>query len=158
RVLSIDLWWRTLAIATVADRQSTRNTRFFLHVDLRGLDEAGHSPRFTRRLIEAHGLDPARFVLSLTDHGDADPYATRSQATAVARLVTAAKRDGLGIALDQGRGRWSLEAIGELRPGYLTLGESLVRGLGASPKKLAVVRSLVRLAGPFGIRVMASGI
>ena len=73
--------------------------------------------------------------------------------------LAALRRSGFRIALDDaGSGHASLHVLSELRPDYLKISESLVKGLHRDGIKHEIVEMLVRLAGRIGAVTLAEGI
>ena len=103
--------------------------------------------------IRARGGSPESVVIELTEHADVDDLAALADATG------ALQRAGVGVALDDtGTGNNSLERITLLRPDYVKLDQSLVRGCDQSFHLLEIVRILTTFCVALGARVIAEGI
>jgi len=104
-------------------------------------------------LLSASSLSPRDLVLEVSERG-ADPD--------IDRLVSGleALRDrGFGVALDDvGTGYASLATIENVRPDYLKVDVSLVRGVDENLIKQELLSSLVHIARRIGAAVVAEGI
>lgn len=153
RLLDLEHGWRRAAIETVARLPGARDGTFFLNVDTRIVGDPRFAPGTTRALLDAHGLDPARFVLELTER-DPDLGARR-----LAELLPHYSCQGFGIALDDfGTGHASLQALLALRPSVVKLDRELCQGLTADPTKRHLVSALAGFSRQAGIRLVAEGI
>ncbi len=73
--------------------------------------------------------------------------------------VANARASGLGIALDDvGTGWGSLALIERIRPDYIKLDLTLVRGIERNRIKQEILRSVVRIANTMGASIVAEGI
>jgi EAL domain-containing protein (putative c-di-GMP-specific phosphodiesterase class I) len=105
------------------------------------------------RLLMASSLRPRDLVLEVSERGpDNDP----------ARLVAgfeALRKRGFGVALDDvGTGYASLATIEKLRPDYLKVDVSLVRGVDENLIQQELISSLVHIGRRIGAAVVAEGI
>ena len=151
RLLALDRRWRSLAIAEIA-KLGRSEAAWFINVDPRVADESDYKPGFTDALIRAHGLDPSRFVLELTERAARDP-------AAIERVLALYAGQGFRVALDDlGAEQQSFATLLRVRPAILKLDGSLVRGVESDPAR----RNLLCALGEFGARngtiVIAEGI
>lgn len=103
--------------------------------------------------IRARGGPPESVVIELTEHAEV------SDLGALADATTSLRRAGVGVALDDaGTGNNSLERISLLRPDYVKLDRSLVRGCDQSFHLLELVRILTTFCVALGATVIAEGI
>jgi len=66
---------------------------------------------------------------------------------------------GMQYALDDfGSGHANLDMLADLSPQFIKIDKSLVRGIGTSPRRLEILRAMLRMMGAFGGRVIAEGI
>ncbi len=101
------------------------------------------------RCLDAHGLDPARLVIEITETAAIHDMArARAFCEGLARL-------GCAIALDDfGAGFGSFQYL-NLPFDYLKIDGGFIRALPASPKDQLVVQALVGLARGMGTRTIA---
>jgi EAL domain-containing protein (putative c-di-GMP-specific phosphodiesterase class I) len=152
-LLSLDWSWRRAAIRAVAERHAHEDTRFFLNVDTRILDDPEFAPGDTLALLGHYGLPPERFVLELSERGAA-LASDRFQA-----LVEHFRAQGFHIALDDvGAGYSSLNTVVQARPHVLKLDMELVRGVGHDRLRLELVRAFAEFSRRAGIALIAEGV
>lgn len=96
---------------------------------------------------------PENVVIEVTEkHGIRDFKAFR-------RVLDGCRRRGLRIAIDDvGSGFSGLQSIAEIRPEFLKIDMSLVRGIDRDTGKQHVIESLVGLAENLGCKTIAEGI
>lgn len=143
--LGLDLERATLEAALVA--ATGLSTSRFLHVNV--------SPTFVLERTELKRLltgTRARFVLEVTEHAAIDDYeAFRDAIASIGQPVCLAVDDaGAGFA--------SLRHILELRPTFIKLDLSLVRGIDTDPAKQALVAGMRHFARMTGRRLIAEGV
>ena len=91
-------------------------------------------------------------VLELTEHAQIEDYAA-------VREAIASFGPGVRLAVDDaGAGYASLRHILELRPAFVKLDISIVRGIEADPVRQALVSGLVYFAGTTGFAMIGEGI
>jgi EAL domain-containing protein (putative c-di-GMP-specific phosphodiesterase class I)/GGDEF domain-containing protein len=104
-------------------------------------------------LLSASSLRPQDLVLEVTERG-ADP-----DLGLLARGIEALRDRGFGVALDDvGTGYASFATIERVRPDYLKVDVSLVRGVDENLIKQELLSSLVHIARRIGAMVVAEGI
>ena len=104
-------------------------------------------------LLTASSLSPGDLVLEVSERG-VDPDACGLEAT-----LDSLRKRGFGIALDDvGTGYASLATIDRMRPDYLKLDMSLVRGVHENLIKQELLSSLVHIGTRIGAAVVAEGI
>jgi EAL domain-containing protein (putative c-di-GMP-specific phosphodiesterase class I) len=97
-------------------------------------------------------IAPQPIILELTEHARIEDYEALREA-----LVSY----GAGVRLaidDAGAGYASLRHILELRPAFVKLDLSIVRGIEADPVRQALVSGLVYFAGKTGSELIAEGV
>jgi EAL domain-containing protein (putative c-di-GMP-specific phosphodiesterase class I) len=105
------------------------------------------------RLLRDAGLVPENLVLEISERQAIASFARFRQSLDRFSAL------GFGVALDDtGAGFASLEAALELRPDYLKVDISLVRGIQNSPERQALVRGLQAVAQQMGAMLIAEGI
>jgi EAL domain-containing protein (putative c-di-GMP-specific phosphodiesterase class I) len=103
--------------------------------------------------LEETGLDPGALVLEITESATVD-----NTEGVIARLAEL-KALGVGLAIDDfGTGYSSLSYLRRFPVDQLKVDRSFVAGLATNPGDLAIVASVVNLAGALGIRVVAEGV
>ena len=104
-------------------------------------------------ILSACGLDGHYLTLEITEQAivrDTD------QALATLRGL---KRIGVRVAIDDfGTGYSSFAQLKSLPVDGLKIDRGFIRDLGSNPDDLAIVRSIVSLAGSFGLRLVAEGV
>lgn len=152
-LLALDYSWRDVAIAAVAAQHAHDDLVFFLNVDTRILDDAAFAPGHTLAAIEAHGLDPRRFVLELSERGEA------LSSERIASLTSHYQAQGFRIALDDiGAGYSSLTTIVHARPDVLKLDMDLIRGMARDKLRAQLVRALASFSRSAGLPLIAEGV
>lgn len=127
--------------------------KVFLNVLPHSLDDPGWRRAWFAPLLNSLELEPRDLVLEFSERG-ADP-AAEPFAASFGRL----RDDGFGLALDDvGTGRAGLEVLERLRPDYLKLDLSLVRGIEQSLIQQEVLLTLVRVAQRIDAAVIAEGV
>lgn len=114
-----------------------------------------NDPSFRQRMIETvrSGLDPSRVVLEINEG-----VAIRSYES-LAEGVNELRSHGIRVAVDDlGAGYANLEHVLKLKPEFLKLDISLIRGIHQSSVKQALVSSLVQVGQAVGAVVIAEGI
>ena len=103
--------------------------------------------------LQEVALAPGDLVLEFSER-EAQP-----DPEAFAARLTKLKKRGFGIALDDiGTGYASQPVIDEVRPDYLKLDVSLVRGIEENLIKQELISSLIRISARIGSSVIAEGV
>jgi EAL domain-containing protein (putative c-di-GMP-specific phosphodiesterase class I) len=108
---------------------------------------------FLAHTLGRRGIAPSRVVIEIVEQAPPrDLFRFRAALASVRRL-------GAQIALDDvGLGHSNYMMICECRPDYLKVDRYFVDGCHADFHRRAVLASVVRLARPFGARVVAEGV
>jgi EAL domain-containing protein (putative c-di-GMP-specific phosphodiesterase class I) len=107
---------------------------------------------FFKRHAKEQSLDLERFTLEIVEHA---PTCNVPQLT---DSIVALRDSGVRIALDDvGLGQSNYRMMLDCHPQYFKLDAYFVRGLAVDSKRIAVVRSLVALAGTLESTVVAEG-
>jgi len=105
------------------------------------------------KALVAGSIDPARVVIEITEQAQIEHAERFGQAMGVLQEL------GMQYALDDfGTGHANLDRLIHLTPHYVKLDKSLVRGIGTSPRRLEIVRTMLALAKALGCAVIAEGI
>lgn len=134
-------------------RLASGKPKIFLNVLPGGLADPEWVEGGVAALLRAVGLEPADIVLEVSERrADADP----DLFVASARRV---REGGFGLALDDvGTGYATLGTLDRVRPDYLKMDVSLVRGIDENLIKQELLASLVQIARRMGAHVVAEGI
>jgi diguanylate cyclase (GGDEF)-like protein len=113
-------------------------------------DEQGQGGLFSD---EAYGVAPSSIMIELTEHERV------TDIESLRRAITALRRQGVGIALDDfGDGRSSLRLWSEIQPDIVKIDKYFSHELPAHAEKLQTFRALLQLAETFGAQLIAEGI
>lgn len=125
----------------------------FLNVDPQVVHEARHQADITKEVVTTLGIDPGEVVLELTERTAISDY------VAFARALEHYTQHGFRVAVDDvGAGYSNLRLIAEVKPDFIKVDMSLVRGIDADPTKQALMETLASLAGKVSARVVAEGV
>ena len=138
--------------ADIWRRRHGRDLTMAVNVSARQLQAPGLVSVISSALRDAN-LDPAALVLEITESATVD-----DTEGVIARLGEL-KALGVGLAIDDfGTGYSSLSYLRRFPVDLLKVDRSFVAGLASNPGDLAIVASVVNLAGALGIRVVAEGV
>ncbi|HZU78856.1 MAG TPA: EAL domain-containing protein [Acidimicrobiales bacterium] len=100
-----------------------------------------------------HEVALDRVVVELTEHSLVDSYEL------LRRLLAPLKERGLRLAVDDaGAGYASLRHVVELRPDFIKVDVSLVRGVADDPVRQITIKSIATLAEELGATLIAEGV
>ena len=108
-------------------------------------------------LPAVHGLlldaaDP-RVLVELTEHEQVDDY------PALMTVLEALREVGVGLCIDDiGAGHSSLRHVLHLEPDVVKLDLALVQGVGACPRRQALVEAMLTFCGSTGAMLVAEGV
>jgi len=127
--------------------------KLFLNIE----PDSFHDPELCRRafrdLLDESGLRPGQLVLELTEHAAVTDFA------AMRRTLDTLRTFGFRLAMDDvGSGYSGLRAIAEIRPDFLKVDMSLVRGLHLDPIKRELIETIRRFSDSTGILLVAEGV
>lgn len=115
-------------------------------------DPSFRGKRFMAFLKESD-LTPDRLVMEITEH------LALESLEQLQRTLDYYRNLGVHIAVDDvGTGHANLESILKLRPSFIKIDISLVRGVDQSPLKRELLRALAALADQIGAEMIAEGI
>ncbi|NPV91839.1 MAG: EAL and GGDEF domain-containing protein [Firmicutes bacterium] len=104
-------------------------------------------------LLQQRGIEPRNVVIELTERS---AIIDHQQFT---RAIDYYRRQGLMLAIDDvGTGYSNLQTVAELRPEYIKIDMSLVRGVNFSPSKKALLETMVNFAERINARLIAEGV
>ena len=110
-------------------------------------------PEQLEALLGRTGMAPGRLTVETSEE------AVIGRSSPLAEAVAAIRGVGVGLVIDDfGRGYSALRDLKRVPVQGVKIDRLLVQGLGHDPADLALVRSLVSLAGELGIAVAAQGV
>jgi len=127
--------------------------KLFLNVHPRTLVDPQFNPGETVRLLDSLGLEPHDVVLEITERHSTKDFSLFH------RTLDHYRGEGYKVAVDDvGTGYSGLWSIAEIRPDFIKLDMSLVRGIDANPVKRALIETFLTFADKVGCKVVAEGI
>ncbi len=150
RTLDLDRTCRAAALRASAEARIAPAGTLFVNVVPQSLGSAaGDAAQALAGLSRA----PGPVVVELPERAaDADPEG-------FLEAVRRARESGLGVALDDVGTGWASQALVErVRPDFVKIDPSLVRGIERSLIKQEILRSVVRIANSLGASIVAEGI
>lgn len=150
-VFELDQRCREMAIRNLGGIDSKQ--LLFINTHHMSLNNDLFSPLSTAQFLEEYGLKPENIVLEFSEKQNlSDP--------SLLRLAIDPYREmGFKVAIDDvGGGDSSLKLLSQVRPGYLKLDASLVRGVDSDPFKRLIVEMLLYLAKKIDAQVIAVGL
>lgn len=116
-------------------------------------DDDGKFVRCLLKQAEAAGVDPSEIIVEVGEHAPA------SDPIAFGDALRILREHRVAIALDDvGYGYSNYRAIIDCHPDYLKIDRFFVHGASSDPAKIAIVQSILHLAGFFEARVIAEGV
>ena len=114
-------------------------------------------PKFTAgetmRLLKKHGLQPENIIFEITERHPISDF------TLFFRTLDHYRSQGYRVAIDDvGAGYSGLWTLGQLRPDFIKVDMSLIRGVDANPINRALLETMVSFADKIGASVIAEGI
>jgi EAL domain-containing protein (putative c-di-GMP-specific phosphodiesterase class I)/GGDEF domain-containing protein/CBS domain-containing protein len=142
---------RTAAISGFGDRAAGR--MLFLNVHPRTLVDPSFSPGETLKLLESLGLEPHDVVIEITERHSTKDFSLFH------RMLDHYRSEGYKVAVDDvGTGYSGLWSIAEIRPEFIKLDMSLVRGIDTNPVKRALIETFLTFSDKVGCKIIAEGI
>ena len=129
------------------------NQKLFLNVHPRTLVDSRFSSGETLKCLECYGLAPENVVFEITERHSVKDFGLFHNTLEYYR------RQGYKVAVDDvGTGYSGLWTIAELRPDYIKIDMSFIRGIDTNPVKRALLETFVTFAGKIGSKIIAEGI
>ena len=142
---------REQAICGLGTLQSTQ--KLFLNIHPKTLSDPNFQSGNTLRLLAEYGLGPRDVVFEITERHSIRDFSLFN------RALHHYRSQGFGVAIDDmGTGYSGLMRIARLRPDYLKVDMSLVRGIDSNPMQRALMETLVTFADKVGATLIAEGI
>ncbi len=130
-----------------------QGAKLFCNVHPRTMLDPAFTPGETRRLLDKYGLEPRDVVLEITERHSVKDFKLFHRTLAHYRDA------GYCVAVDDvGTGYSGLVSIAEIRPDFIKIDMSLIRGIDANPVKRALIETLLTFADKVGCRLVAEGI
>jgi diguanylate cyclase (GGDEF)-like protein len=154
RLVELDVRCMDLAIARAVEHGLLRAGSPALFVNT--LPDTVQAPGFTKRLermLDRTGAPPSGLILEVNE-------AWRIQGFDHLREVAADLRSlGVRTAVDgAGSGHSGLQTLAELRPEYVKLDKTLIRGVQRDPARSAILEMFVILADRLSVELVAEGV
>lgn len=128
-------------------------SKLFLNLTPKIVNEPGFAKGQTRRLIRHLGLRPDQIVFEITERHSITDF------TAFQKALEHYRNQGFLVAVDDaGAGYSSLQAIAELQPNYIKLDMSLIRSIETNATKRALLETFVTLSEKINSSLIAEGI
>lgn len=133
--------------------EANRNQKLFLNIHPKTLVDPAFCPRGTLALLHEHGLAPENIVFEITER-----HAIRDF-TLFHDVLSQYRAQGYQVAVDDvGTGYSGLWSIAEIRPDFIKIDMSFIRGIDTNPVKRALVETFVAFSERIGCRIIAEGI
>lgn len=129
------------------------NQKLFLNIHPRTLTDPQFSPGETLKLIKDYGLNPENIVFEITERHSIAEF------TLFHRTLDHYRKQGYLVAIDDvGAGFSGLSSIAEIRPDFIKVDMTLIRGIDTNPVKRALLETLVSFCERIGSGLIAEGI
>lgn len=151
KILALERKCRDRAIADLGRIASDQT--LFLNVRTASLNDPTFSPSAMMKLLRGTDLKPQNIVFELSEkQGIQDPGLLLD-------CLDDYRSHGFRIALENvGSGHMSLQSISHIRPGFIKIDMSLVRGIDSNPIKRAMVEIFQILCEKIGSKMIVEGI
>jgi diguanylate cyclase (GGDEF)-like protein len=127
--------------------------KLFLNIHPQTLGDPSFKTGETLRLLERHGLKPYNVVFEITERHNAKDF------TLFYRTLEHYRSQGYQVAIDDvGTGYSGLSRLAAVRPDYIKVDMSLVRGIDANPVQRSLIETLVTLCQKIGCGIICEGI
>lgn len=142
--------WKALL---AKNRFLTKGQALFVNMDTQVLSDARDQAHLVEEVMGALGITPSEVVFELTERAVIRDYA------GLARAVTKYVELGYRVAVDDvGAGYSNLRLIAEIRPHFIKVDMSLIRGIDTDQTKRALLETMVSLAEKVEAAVVAEGV
>lgn len=150
-VMRLERVCRKRALARAADMPAGR--LLFLNIEPEAVCDPQLRDAVTSAMIAEAEVEPRAIVLELTERAAVSDFASFRSTLEYVRAL------GFGVAVDDaGAGYNSLQCLAEVRPEWLKIDMSLVRGCDTDEVRASLVESLVSFASRVGAKLVAEGI
>ncbi|WP_326974758.1 EAL domain-containing protein [Caproicibacter sp. BJN0012] len=155
RLWDLELLCRTTALRTAyLDLEyAVLGKKLFLNVNPNVMHDEKFRQGFTHKYLEQYGIRPENIIFEITERNAV------SDMQGFVGTVEHYKGQNYHIAVDDaGAGYSGLNLIGSIRPHYIKLDMSLVRGIDRDNIRYALVKSMAELSRTAGIDLIAEGV
>lgn len=144
---------REKALAKFVRLERWRQSKLFVNLDNRALDESGELASRTKALLDRYGVDESQAVFEVSErHGFAQPGAASA-------LLAPYKRAGMRLAIDDfGTGFSGLQLLYFAEPDFLKIDRFFVSDIANDSKKKLFLSQIVNIAHLLGVVVLAEGV
>ena len=144
---------REKAVAKFRRLDHWRQTKLFLNMDARGLENEGTRPHLLRRMLDSHGIEANQVVLEISEgRPGGDP-------AAAAAIFAHYKRSNFRFAADDfGSGFSGLQLLYFAPPDFLKLHRSFIHDILKDSRKKLFLSQIVNTAHLMGVVVLAEGV
>jgi len=150
-LFSLEKTCREQAIVHLGELPAGR--KLFLNIHPRALTDPNFSPGETLRLLQRFGLSPHDVVFEITERHSITEF------TLFHRTLEHYRKQGYLVAIDDvGTGYSGLSSIAEIRPEFIKIDMSFIRGIDTNPVKRALLETFVTFADKIGCGIIAEGI
>lgn len=127
--------------------------KLFLNIHPNTINDPHFAGGQTLKIIQGTGIAPHNVVFELTERHNIHDFTTMN------RTLEHYRCQGFLVAVDDaGAGFSSLQSIAELRPDFIKMDMSLVRGVNVNSAKRALLETMVAFAEKFNSFIIAEGI
>lgn len=127
--------------------------KLFLNIHPQTLGDPGFRPGQTLSLLERHGLGPHNVVFEITERHPIKDF------TLFHRTLEHYRSQGYLVAIDDvGTGYSGLSSLAKVRPDFIKVDMSLIRGIDTNPVQRALLETMVTFANKIGCAIVAEGI
>ncbi|MCL6559995.1 MAG: EAL domain-containing protein, partial [Firmicutes bacterium] len=127
--------------------------RLFINIHPRAISDPNFVRGETLKLIREVGLKPGNIVFEITERHSIKDFSSFN------KTLEHYRNQGFLVAVDDaGSGFSCLQSIAEIRPDFIKIDMSLIRGIHANPVKRALLETFVTFAERIGCSIIAEGI
>lgn len=130
-----------------------RDQKLFLNIHPRTISDPNFVKGETLRLVRETGLSPSNIVFEITERHSIKDFSYFN------KTLEHYRSQGFMVAVDDaGSGFSCLESIAEIRPDFIKIDMSLVRGIHLNPVKRSLLETFITFAEKIGCAIIAEGI
>ncbi|MBI5524096.1 MAG: EAL domain-containing protein [Desulfarculus sp.] len=127
--------------------------KLFLNIHPQTLGDPNFRPGQTLSLLERYGLSPHNVVFEITERHPIKDF------TLFHRTLEHYRSQGYLVAIDDvGTGYSGLSSLAKVRPDFIKVDMSLIRGIDTNPVQRALLETMVTFANKIGCAIVAEGI
>ncbi|OEH86649.1 hypothetical protein BHU72_10385 [Desulfuribacillus stibiiarsenatis] len=129
------------------------NQKLFINVDPSVIKDSQFHQGVTRTMLKKYNLSPQQIVFELTERTAIQNFKT------FRKTIEHYRSQGYLIAVDDaGAGYSSLQTIAEIKPDFIKLDMSIIRGIDKDPVKKALLETFVTFSQKINCQLIAEGI